>query len=37
MEARLSLNYGARLVCWPMIFMALDMGLHSSFGHGGSA
>src|SRR5712672_2367526 len=32
-----SFNYGGRPVCLPMIFIALDLGLHSLFGQGGSA
>src|SRR6266478_7554243 len=32
-----SFNYGGRPVCLPMILTALDLGLHSSFGQGGSA
>src|SRR5260370_37696308 len=32
-----SVNYGGPPVCWPMIFIALDLGLPSSFEQGGSA
>src|SRR6266481_9874021 len=32
-----SFNYGGRPVCLPMIFITLDLGLHSSFEQGGSA